>query len=183
MVGTNTSPVIGTDFYPTILDACGLPPRPCQHLDGISLMPALMGKKLPSRPLFWHYPHYSNQGGEPVSIIIDGEWKLIEDLEEGSLRLYNISKDIGEQQEISQQHPNIVKALDIKLQAWKRETGARPMEKNPNFDSQKFAAEMEINHTKRKASLEAFHKRLLNPTKDLPSDQPVTYRSNAFQAK
>ena len=70
----NDTPVTGTDFYPTILAACGLPARPEQHLDGVSLLPLLKGKTIAERPLFWHYPHYSNQGGEPVSMILEGDW-------------------------------------------------------------------------------------------------------------
>ena len=37
----------------------------------------LQGKSIPERALYWHYPHYGNQGGEPSSIIRQGDWKLI----------------------------------------------------------------------------------------------------------
>ena len=60
------SPVISTDYYPTLLEAVGLPPRLQQTLDGVSVVALLKGKSMPERPLFWHYPHYSNQGGRPV---------------------------------------------------------------------------------------------------------------------
>ncbi|NLE59689.1 MAG: sulfatase, partial [Planctomycetes bacterium] len=55
-------PVISTDFYPTLLDIAGLPLKPDQHLDGVSLKPLLEGARadsLPPRALYWHYPHYS----------------------------------------------------------------------------------------------------------------------------
>ena len=52
------TPVIGTDLYPTLLELAGLPLRPNQHVDGLSLVPLLKGQTLPARPLFWHYPHY-----------------------------------------------------------------------------------------------------------------------------
>src|SRR5690606_12293463 len=58
-------PVIGTDFFPTLLDLANVDLLPEQHLDGISLRPILEGKKMEvDRPLFWHYPHYGNQGGD-----------------------------------------------------------------------------------------------------------------------
>ena len=63
------TPVTGADFYPTILELAGLPARPKQHEDGVSLVPLLKGGSISTRPLFWHYPHYGNQGGEPSSII------------------------------------------------------------------------------------------------------------------
>ncbi|MEZ6114490.1 MAG: sulfatase [Pirellulaceae bacterium] len=79
---TCDTPVISTDFYPTLLDLAGLPARPDQTLDGVSLKPLLAGKSLPAdRDLFWHYPHYANQGGFPGGAIRDGQWKLIERFE------------------------------------------------------------------------------------------------------
>lgn len=70
-------PVTGADFYPTLLDLTGTPLRPEQHKDGVSLLPLLEGRRIADRPLFWHYPHYGNQGGDPSSIIREGDWKLI----------------------------------------------------------------------------------------------------------
>src|SRR5205814_820448 len=46
--------------------------------------------------LFWHYPHYSNQGGKPSGAIRSGDFKLIESYEDGSLELYNLKEDPGE---------------------------------------------------------------------------------------
>ena len=181
--GTNGTPVTGTDFYPTILEACGLPLQPSQHKDGVSLLPLLQGKSIQHRPLFWHYPHYSNQGGEPSSIIIDGDWKLIEDLEDGSIRLYNVATDIGEQNDLAKAKPALASKLNSQLQAWKRDTGARPMAKNPKFDPKKFAQQQEFNHTNRRDSLESFHERLVHPLSEPSKDEPVTYRSKAFRGK
>ena len=62
---TCDTPVTSTDFYPTLLELAGLPPLPRQHLDGVSLVPLLKGGSLARGPLFWHYPHYGNQGGAP----------------------------------------------------------------------------------------------------------------------
>src|SRR5580704_12144030 len=94
------APVISTDFYPTILDLAALPPRPEQHLDGQSLLPLLRGDKIAPRPLFWHYPHYGNQGGSPSGAIRDGDWKLIERYEDGRRELYNIPEDLSESHDL-----------------------------------------------------------------------------------
>ena len=60
------TPVISTDFYPTMLDMAGMPFKRKQHLDGMSLVPLLRGgHSLDRDALYWHYPHYSNQGGFP----------------------------------------------------------------------------------------------------------------------
>lgn len=181
--GTCDTPVTGTDFYPTILEACGLPLRPEQHVDGVSLLPLLKGETIPDRPLFWHYPHYSNQGGEPASIILEDGWKLIEDLEDNSMRLYHVKADIGEREDLASKHPDKVSSLAKKLANWKEEVEARSMVENPNFDPEKFANEIKRNHTQRKESLEKFHRNLVHPPNPITPGEPVTYKSSAFKDK
>ncbi len=132
---TCPSPVISTDFYPTLLQLAGLSLKPEQHLDGVSFLPLLKGETTPrSKPLFWHYPHYANQGGSPYGAIRDGEWKLIEWYEDGALELYNIPQDIGEKTNLAAQQPEKAKALHEKLIAWRKEVGALMPTPNPNFD-------------------------------------------------
>jgi len=122
---TNSTPVTGTDFYPTILELAGLSLKPRQHVDGVSLMPLLKGDRIADRDLFWHYPHYGNQGGEPSSIIRSGNFKLIYYHEDGRDELYDISKDVGEGADLAQSDQQKVKALRAKLDQWLEETGAR----------------------------------------------------------
>ena len=126
-------PVISTDFYPTLLQLTGQPLKPEQHLDGVSFLPLLKGESaVRGKPLFWHYPHYGNQGGAPNGVIRDGDWKLIEWYEDGALELYNISQDIGEQNNLAAQQPEKTKALHEKLIAWRKEVGALMPTPNPN---------------------------------------------------
>ncbi|HMP31455.1 MAG TPA: sulfatase, partial [Saprospiraceae bacterium] len=72
-------PVTGADFYPTILEYAHINLMPNQHKDGVSLKPIIDNSRLvlKERSLYWHYPHYGNQGGDPSSIIRKGDWKLI----------------------------------------------------------------------------------------------------------
>jgi arylsulfatase A-like enzyme len=128
-------PVIGTDFYPTLLDLANVDLLPDQHMDGISLRPILEGKEMNvERPLFWHYPHYGNQGGNPSSIIRGGDWKLIHYWEDGSEELYNLASDGGEQSNVIAENPEIAKNLGKKLMDWLEEVGANRPTKDPEFD-------------------------------------------------
>jgi len=130
------TPVISTDFYPTMLALAGLPARPRQHLDGISLAPLLKGESLDrEKPLFWHYPHYSNQGGSPHGAIREGDWKLIEWYEDGKLELYNIPQDIGEKNDLAARHPDKAASLRAKLIEWRKEVGALMPTPNPAYKS------------------------------------------------
>lgn len=119
-------PVTSTDFYPTILDVTKLPLKPEQHMDGVSLTPLLRGEKSLDRDtLFWHYPHYSNQGGFPSGAIRQGDWKFIERLEDGRVHLFNLKDDIGEKNDLAEKHPERVAAMRKKLHEYYKETGAK----------------------------------------------------------
>lgn len=127
-----STPVTSTDFYPTILELAGLPLRPQQHVDGVSLLPLLKGGQLERGPLYWHYPHYGNQGGAPCGAVRDGEWKLIEWYEDGKLELYNLKEDIGEKNDLAAKMPDKVSGLHKMLQEWRKSTGA--LMPRPNTD-------------------------------------------------
>jgi arylsulfatase A-like enzyme len=127
-------PVISTDYYPTILEMLGLPLRAQQHLDGKSIVAALKGGALPERPLFWHYPHYSNQGGPPHGAVRLGDFKLIEWYEDMQVELYNLKNDIGEHQDLaSKDHPKAAELTSL-LHAWRKNVNAQMPTPNPNFN-------------------------------------------------
>jgi arylsulfatase A-like enzyme len=119
------TPVISTDFYPTILDLASLPLRQQQHLDGQSLTPLLRGEALAPRSLFWHYPHYGNQGGSPSGAVRVGDWKLIEWYEDGRRELFNLRDDVSERHDRSADNPAKVAELAAQLDAWRKSVGAR----------------------------------------------------------
>jgi arylsulfatase A-like enzyme len=128
-------PVISTDFYPTILQMAGLDPKPEQHMDGISLMPLLTGEGgIVERPIFWHYPHYSNQGGKPGAAMRLGRFKLIEFFEDQAVELYDLSTDMGEQHDLSDANPEKAEELLRMLHRWQVSVGARGMDPNPGYD-------------------------------------------------
>ena len=118
-------PVISTDFYPTFLDIAGLPPRPEQNLDGKSLVPLLKQEGSIDRDaIFWHYPHYSNQGGFPGGAVRQGDFKLLERFEDGKVQLYNLAEDIGEQNDLAESMPDKVTELRKLLHDWYKSVDA-----------------------------------------------------------
>lgn len=118
------TPVTTTDFYPTLLEAAGLPPIPQQHIDGVSILPLFEGGRIAERPLFWHYPHYGNQGGTPGASVRLGDWKLIEFFEDNRCELYNLRDDLGEKRELSAAYPDIAEKLRNMLHTWQSEVCA-----------------------------------------------------------
>jgi len=124
--GVCAEPVTSTDFYPTMLEMAGLPPLPDQHLDGTSLAPLLKGESSLGRDaIFWHYPHYSNQGGRPSAAVRAGEWKLIEFFEDDRVELYNLAEDIGEEDDLSEKMPKKTEELKKMLHGWQESVSAR----------------------------------------------------------
>ena len=122
----SSEPVCSTDFYPTILEYCGLPLKPNQHLDGQSLIPLMSGEERLSREnLFWHYPHYSNQGGFPAAALRNRDWKLIERFEDGQVHLYHLKDDPGERKDRSKDFPDRVMRMQENLHRWYLEVDAK----------------------------------------------------------
>jgi arylsulfatase A-like enzyme len=117
--------VTSVDFYPTLLEIAGIKPDDSKVLDGVSLVPLLTGKHLEPRPLFWHYPHYSNQGGFPGGAVRSGDYKLIERFEDGRTHLYNLADDPGEQKDISDQKPAQVASMKRQLHDWYQKVDAK----------------------------------------------------------
>jgi arylsulfatase A-like enzyme len=129
--------VSSPDFFPTLLDAASMKPQPDQTLDGVSLLPLLKGGAIPDRSLFWHYPHYGNQGGAPSAAVRRGEWKLIQWQEDDRVELFNLASDISETTDLAPQEPQRVASLRAELQEWQEQVGAKFPVPNPNYDAAK----------------------------------------------
>ncbi|HUX57654.1 MAG TPA: sulfatase [Bacteroidales bacterium] len=123
-------PVSTIDFFPTILELTGTSLSNIKT-DGISILPLLKSGEIMIRPLFWHYPHYSNQGGDPGSAVRLGNFKLIDNFETGRQELYDLKTDISESIDISETNPEKAKELYDLLTEWRDKSGAKMMDPNP----------------------------------------------------
>jgi arylsulfatase A-like enzyme len=125
-------PVISVDYFPTILEMAGLPRR---AVDGVSFMPLLKQAGSPRRDaIYWHYPHYSNQGGPPAGAIREGDYKLIEFYEDGRVELFHLKDDIGERRNLARQEARKAADLRAKLQRWREAVNAEMPKANPAYD-------------------------------------------------
>ena len=123
---TSHALVTGTDHYPTLLEMLGLPLLPEQHVDGMSFVPALEGRTHERGPIFWHFPHYSNHGYQsPNGAIRSGNHKLIEYYENGTIQLFDLEQDIGEQRNLASSKPEVARRLLTRLHNWRRKVDAR----------------------------------------------------------
>jgi arylsulfatase A len=119
-------PVVSMDFFPTFLEAAGLKGDPTAQLDGESLMPLLKQTgDLQRSAVYFHYPNYAFHGDNRLgSAIRQGNYKLIERFDDGSVELYNLKDDIGETHDLAPSMPERAGEMREKLHAWRRTTNA-----------------------------------------------------------
>ncbi len=116
-------PVTSPDLFPTLLTASGLRYHCRRRLDGIDIGPMLHGALQPRGPIYWHYPHYGNQGGTPGGVVRLGDRKLIDFYEDGHVELYNLREDPGEQRNLASDDPHTARMLQNKLASWRLDVG------------------------------------------------------------
>ncbi len=119
----------GVDHYPSILEMTGMPLLPDQHVDGISYARVLNEQEVPPRkPIFWHFPNLTLfdwvVGSENASAIFDGEYKLIEYLDNDYTEMYNLKEDISESHNLVGSLPAKTEELYNQLLQWRNEVNA-----------------------------------------------------------
>jgi arylsulfatase A-like enzyme len=127
------APFVNTDWLPTLLDLVGAPAA--QDLDGVNQASLLRtGKPSPLRTLFWHLPHYTNQGSRPAGAVRDGAWKLVEHYDSEDVELFNLETDAGEARNLAKAEPARMATLRQRLREWRRSVGAQENTPNPSVD-------------------------------------------------
>ena len=121
------TPVISTDWYPTLLEVVGLSPTPNQTIDGENLLPLLHQRGTLDRDaIYFHYPNYAfHKRNRLGGVIREGNFKLIKRYGDGSLELYNLADDIGEKQNLAAESTEQAKRMETKLNRWLRQIDAR----------------------------------------------------------
>ncbi len=118
---TTSVPGYTADLFPTLLELCGLPLQPRQHLDGKSLVSALRGKadqSLTERSLAWYYPHNHGSGHKASAAIRRGNLKVIYYLDSKQTELYDLANDPAESKDLSTSHAEQAKSLRDELLRW-----------------------------------------------------------------
>jgi arylsulfatase A-like enzyme len=135
---TSTIPVIGADYFPTLLEIAGVA-TPARHVvDGESIVPLLkQNGTLKRDAIYWHYPHYHPGGATPYGAIREGDFRLVEFYEDAHVELYNVNEDVSESNNLALTNPDKATALRTKLSTWRQHVGAQMPSPNPNFDTEK----------------------------------------------
>ena len=133
-VGRSSFPITTTDYYPTLLDLCGIPLLFEQHQDGVSLKPILYGVHQTRKAIYWHYPHYSGGlGGTPSAAIRMGNYKLIEFFEDDRIELYDVVNDVAEHNNLVSAVPLLATSMRKQLHKWYKVVDAQMPIQNPHY--------------------------------------------------
>jgi arylsulfatase A-like enzyme len=134
---TCNTPTIHVDLYPTLLELTKSP-KPEHTLDGESLAALIKAPagSLKREAIYQHFPGYlgAGQGSwrtTPVSLIHQGDWKLMEFHEDGRLELYNLKDDLGESKNLAESESSKASELHKRLLAWRDEIHAPMPERKP----------------------------------------------------
>jgi hypothetical protein len=84
----------------------------------------LEGKPLERGPIFWHYPHFGNQGGFPGGAVRVGDFKLVQNFLTNKVELFDLSKDLAEQNDLSETMPQKRDQLLKELKSWQQSVKA-----------------------------------------------------------
>ena len=128
---TSETLAISMDYFTTILNLAGIAHN---DNDGQNLLPILNGTGPVERDeLFWHYPHYHGSAWKPGSAIRKGDWKLVVHYEDELTELFNLSTDLSETTDVSEQFPEKVNELQNLLKMRLAETNAQFPRPNPDY--------------------------------------------------
>lgn len=101
------------DILPTIAELCGAPLPP--DIDGLSLVPELLGAAAAGRPQAQHKYLYWEFVGQVA--VREGDWKAIQPKAGAPWELYDLARDVSERQDLAARHPDVL----ARLQGYARE--------------------------------------------------------------
>ncbi|MGQ9575591.1 MAG: arylsulfatase [Thermoguttaceae bacterium] len=117
----NSLPWAFWDFLPTAAELAGV--RPPDRLDGISIVPTLLGRghQHEHEFLYWEF----HEGGSQQAVRT-GPWKAVRPWG-GPIQLYDLRTDLGESQDVAAAHPEVVARIEAYLSTARTESEHWPM--------------------------------------------------------
>lgn len=131
--GSRTEQVaITMDFTASMLAAAGATPPAGVTLDGVDIMPMAAGEKpLVERTLCWRI----NRKGRQQLAVRSGNWKYLREPAGIPELLFDLSRDVGERQNLSYRHPDVVARLRAVANRWEKDVDASAATQPPEANN------------------------------------------------
>jgi arylsulfatase A len=126
------TPLINTSWFATLCELAKIPAP--QSVDARSFSQLLKGRSVAEERMFWHFPHYTNQGSRPGGAMRDGDWKFIVHYDTTEPELYDLKSDPGEMRNVAGQHPDRTAEMRRQLDLWLASVNAQTNTPNRDFD-------------------------------------------------
>lgn len=101
------------DFLPTADEIAGV--RPPDNLDGVSLLPAILGRAAEQKPhdhFYWEF----YEGGSSQAVRL-GDWKAVRlPMLTGKIQLFDLATDVGETHDVAAAHPEVVAKISALME-------------------------------------------------------------------
>ena len=167
----------GVDWLPTICKLTGVTVPATLNPDGEDVSDIWLNKSRPrSRPLYWEWLFrvWGEEYQPPMLAVRDGDWKLFSSHDGTRVELYNIPADIGEEHNVADENPEVVKRLAAQLQTWQKTLPPSPARVQAAATNQPVDGQAAAKAKKSAPSKPATDRQAVFKTKDLNQDGKLT---------
>jgi len=120
------------DFLPTAAAIAGV--KPPENIDGISLLPTLLGQKQTNQHEFLYWEFHEKGTKQAVRM---GDWKAVRLEPEKPLELYNLKTDVSEAVDVAEKHPDVIATIENYLKTARTESERWPIKSPAEAEKEK----------------------------------------------
>ena len=121
--GVSEQPFAFWDLLPTLAEMAGQPAP--AGMDGISILPTLMGRGVQRQHEYFYWEFHERGFAQAIR---QGPWKGIRKSGQSQIELYDLSRDLGEVNNVVAAHPDIAKKLLNLMAAARTESKEFPIQ-------------------------------------------------------
>ena len=123
------------DFLPTVAEIAHV--KPPEKIDGISILPTLLGKTQTNQHDFLYWEFHERGFQQAVRM---GSWKAVRPQFGEPLELYDLKTDVGETKNVSEKNPDVVAKIEDYLKTARTDSSRWPIKPPPKKKTEERSA-------------------------------------------
>src|SRR5688572_3514609 len=120
------------DFLPTAAEIAR--EKPPENIDGISMLPTLLGQKQTNQHEFLYWEFHEKGTKQAVRM---GDWKAVRPAPKKPLELYNLKTDLSEAVDVAEKHPDVIAKIENYLKTARTESERWPIKSPAEAQNEK----------------------------------------------